>query len=473
MTYVEPVGSLKHDQYEVERVSDDVLEIWRVSVSPPWVAHPRTRELLPSDEFTATFWSHACVEISCGETTIFTDPWLVGPAFTRGWWLAHRPSPEVLDRLAQADAVFVSHNHSDHLNLPTLRELASRNPDVPVFVPAFQADSCERLLASAGLTNVFSAPFMHWLQLSPTTRMCILPDASGRDDSGLLVDHRGHLLLNTVDCANLNGGVLPENVDLLMTSFAGGASGFPICWGELYDEDYIAKEIDSRRRYVARIAVDSARLTKPRMWMPFAGYFTEAHPADSQIRQMNRKNSPEEVATMVKRASPTTATWIPGSGETIDISDGSCEANALSPSEDTREDDFARYLPEIASAMDFAPLQSLDGIRTYFTWAGFSGDLVLHVIESDDRFSTDLRQFWVDFRQAGSVRASAPVDLKDVHYLRMRVRVDAFRYVLREQLPWEELTIGFQARFFRDPDKYNFDFWDHMQNQLPPSPIAW
>ena len=40
--------------------------------------------------------------------------------------------------------------------------------------------------------------------------------------------HPGHRILNTVDCTNPNGGRLPRNVDLMMSDFAGGASGFPM-----------------------------------------------------------------------------------------------------------------------------------------------------------------------------------------------------------------------------------------------------
>lgn len=38
----------------------------------------------------------------------------------------------------------------------------------------------------------------------------------------------GHKILNTVDCTRPNGGRLPMNVDLMMSDFAGGASGFPM-----------------------------------------------------------------------------------------------------------------------------------------------------------------------------------------------------------------------------------------------------
>ena len=39
------------------------------------------------------------------------------------------------------------------------------------------------------------------------------------------------ILLN-VDCNNLNGGILPDDIDILMSSYAGGASGFPLCFDD-------------------------------------------------------------------------------------------------------------------------------------------------------------------------------------------------------------------------------------------------
>ena len=46
---------------------------------------------IEDDELTVEFWTHACCEITAGGHRIVTDPWLVGPAFSRGWWLAHEP----------------------------------------------------------------------------------------------------------------------------------------------------------------------------------------------------------------------------------------------------------------------------------------------------------------------------------------------------------------------------------------------
>lgn len=47
-------------------------------------------------------------------------------------------------------------------------------------------------------------------------------------DTCIIVEYKGHKILNTVDCTRPNGGRLPEKVALMMSDFAGGASGFPM-----------------------------------------------------------------------------------------------------------------------------------------------------------------------------------------------------------------------------------------------------
>lgn len=65
--------------------------------------------------FQLTYLAHACMELKLGSRTMIFDPWLLGPAFARGWWLFHEPPSDSLERLCHADLVYISHMHSDHL----------------------------------------------------------------------------------------------------------------------------------------------------------------------------------------------------------------------------------------------------------------------------------------------------------------------------------------------------------------------
>ncbi len=67
--------------------------------------------------FQLTYITHACIELKAGNKRMMFDPWITGPAFARGWWLLHEPPFDAMDRLSQADLIYISHMHSDHLRL--------------------------------------------------------------------------------------------------------------------------------------------------------------------------------------------------------------------------------------------------------------------------------------------------------------------------------------------------------------------
>lgn len=469
MEYVNPEGGVTQEELQVEKTPDGAIYLFERRPASPWDVNEMLRQPLRVGELTLRFYAHACMEIGLGGKRLFTDPWLVGPAFTRGWWLAHKPPADWLDSLAAADAIYISHNHSDHLNRHTLKRLVARNPNVPVFVPQYAKDSCQSILRSIGLKSVSVVPFGVWVKFGDLGRFMILADQASRDDSGILIEYKGHRILNTVDCSNLCGGNLPGSVDVLLTSFASGASGYPVCWSELYSEEFISRFVLANRRLKAEQAVQYSRQTQAKVYIPFAGYFEEAHPKDSEIRRLNVHNTPEEVCAQIRQQCPGIVTWIPEPGQVLNLARLPEVPAPVQP--ELPEHDFEEFLSELRQAHEFGPLQSMEGVRRYFEWAGFyAKDLILHVIETDEDFTQVVREFYVDFSDLSfpPLRPTRPH-----RYLRMKVRSDVFRHVLRWALPWEEISIGFQARFYREPDKYNLDFWDHFQNQLPSEPLPW
>lgn len=169
-----------------------------------------------------------------GDKTIFTDPWLCGPAFLNGWWLEREPPESVYQELASCDAIYISHSHEDHLNWPTLSILAQINPRPKIFVadldpPVFNQNMLRQSLLGTPQTqlmfeSVTRLQLGEWHYLDNDTRMMILPDGTFSSiDTCALFEYKGHLILNTVDCRTPNGDHLPEDVDLLLTEFAGAS----------------------------------------------------------------------------------------------------------------------------------------------------------------------------------------------------------------------------------------------------------
>ena len=106
-----------------------------------------------------------------GKVSFLTDPiWsdrpspipLVGPSrFVK-------PGLTIHD-LPTIDFVVISHNHYDHLDLPSLRALEERNPDATFFVPLGNAD----LLRRQGITHVQELDWKQSVTLEGVTVHCL------------------------------------------------------------------------------------------------------------------------------------------------------------------------------------------------------------------------------------------------------------------------------------------------------------
>ena len=129
---------------------------------------------------TVTWIGHATVLVQMDNVTFLTDPiWskrpspvpIVGPRrFVK-------PGVAIKD-LPPIDFVVISHNHYDHLDLPTLRKLAKRSPKTVFFVPLGNADLLRRNgikqvqeldwgeTAAYGDTTVHCLPTQHWSKRS-------------------------------------------------------------------------------------------------------------------------------------------------------------------------------------------------------------------------------------------------------------------------------------------------------------------
>ena len=136
----------------------DVLK-WRFNRELPddplWqYVDPQVAVAVPDrvvDGVVATFVNHATVLVQIGGKNILTDPiWSerASPLSFLGPKRYHPPAMG-LDALPPIDAVVISHNHYDHLDLATLKQLQAQFQ--PVFITGL---GNRELLQSSGLGNV-------------------------------------------------------------------------------------------------------------------------------------------------------------------------------------------------------------------------------------------------------------------------------------------------------------------------------
>ena len=112
---------------------------WRLTREPrPWVYRHRDpaeppSETIPPGSIRATHVGHATVLIQAHGLNILTDPIWSDRAGPFSWAGVRRFEPPGIrfDDLPRIDAVLVSHNHYDHMDIPTLRMIVKRfNPKI-------------------------------------------------------------------------------------------------------------------------------------------------------------------------------------------------------------------------------------------------------------------------------------------------------------------------------------------------------
>ncbi|XP_077348423.1 cytidine monophosphate-N-acetylneuraminic acid hydroxylase-like isoform X2 [Lithobates pipiens] len=483
MKYVNPPDSFCQEELVIEKNEDNSISLVELDPPNPWDSDPKIPVDLEVGELQITYLTHACMELKLGQKYMVFDPWLIGPAFARGWWLLHEPPSDWLDRVCHADLIYISHMHSDHLSYPTLRKLAERRPDIPIFVGNTERPVFWYLDQSdVNLTNVNVVPFGIWQQVDADLRFMILMDGVHPEmDTCIIVEYKGHKILNTVDCTRPNGAKLPTDVDVMMSDFAGGASGFPMTFsGGKFTEEWKAQFIKTERKKLLHYKAQLVKDLNPRIYCPFAGYFVEAHPSDKYIKETNIKNDAATLNQLITKMS-NVITWTPKPGAVLDVGrvlkDPSDREAIVDPPEGTKifKDswDFGTYLDAMSTSFKDEIFNYPSWIQEYFTWAGFKGyNLVVRMIETDEDF-VDLPRgynYLVDFSDL-SFPTKRPT--RDHPYEEIRSRATVMRHVVKNGLLWDDLYIGFQTRIQRDPDIYHHQFWNHFQIKLPLTPPDW
>ena len=159
--------------HTVSNCTSDLLK-WQMSGErrrwPNWVEnrpHPAPADTI--DDLSATFIGHATVLLQINGLNILTDPFLssrTSPFQFAGPKRVRQPGI-VLEDLPPIDAVLLSHNHYDHMDLPALRKLHDLHGP-RIFTP----------LGNAAIINKARRPFPSPKAIGATSSPCQTTSAS-------------------------------------------------------------------------------------------------------------------------------------------------------------------------------------------------------------------------------------------------------------------------------------------------------
>lgn len=426
------------------------------------------------------FNAHASVSVEVDGLKLITDPWLIGSCFVNGWWHAYPPSDESIDRLKSADFIYISHNHPDHLHIPTLKNYVSK--DTKILCPNFESRSVETILRSQGFHNLVICDFMREIKLSTSSgeiKIVIVKSGDDRDDSALLLCTKNKKIFFAVDANMPNNWVLPD-VDVLFTPFAGGASGFPSRvenFSKFKKIEIIANNRASMLNNHVKKLVSS---TNPNYVVPYAGYFCEIN-RDSDVSEINKKNTPEELINFVEMHFKNIDGINP-----IDFPLFSLESTGMAVK--NSQENPAYFLDDqyVKDTLEQTSSFSIDlnedellSLGASFINSQFVENLTVVFLPMDNLikesvglglvldFSENKRSFKIkNFNGQSDLAIISELRLFTNNNLEiLRVRSTSFAMAIRMGLPLEDLSIGFQVKMFRDPNVYNFKFWDYFTNK--------
>ncbi|MCG8556473.1 MAG: MBL fold metallo-hydrolase [Proteobacteria bacterium] len=130
---------------------------------------------------------------------LVTDPWISGRAYFGSWGLTHEiPIPQ-LDSILNAEYLWFSHGHPDHLDADSLDRFQNKK----ILLPNHVGARIYHDLASRGY-NVSILPDREWVELSHHIRVLCISDYY--QDSLLLLDINGRLVVNLNDATDRGWG---------------------------------------------------------------------------------------------------------------------------------------------------------------------------------------------------------------------------------------------------------------------------
>eukprot|EP00854_Cymbomonas_tetramitiformis_P012309 gene12309-14538_t len=209
-----------------------------------------------------------------------------------------------------------------------------------------------------------------------------------------------------------------------------------------------------RKTYINKIN-GLIQKTNAKVFIPYACYFVEAHPTDSDIRELNTKNTLNDVITCVNQD-----VWVPFPNGIFDMFDMKGEYPKYAFEHYYRTDwNFDYYLKDYDKYANYSISNNHEFYSEYFKWAGFkSYDLILHIIETSDDFSLELNQIIFDFKSNKIIKYRH----KNRNYMRVRIRQSHLRKVMIEGEAWEGIYGAFGGRFYVEPDIYHYKFLSHF-----------
>ncbi len=141
------------------------------------------------------FISHAGFIVEVESKKIFIDPWTKGKTFNDGWALT---AGDIDVNYSEIDYIFVTHEHPDHFNFPTLKSISKIDKErIKILYQKHASPRLKNAFEKMGFSEVIELPIYKWIKIDEINLYC---GSAGSMDSFLAIKSGGKTILNLNDC---------------------------------------------------------------------------------------------------------------------------------------------------------------------------------------------------------------------------------------------------------------------------------
>ena len=418
------------------------------------------RRMHSDDSVVVELRSHATIEVVTNGFSLLMDPWLDGPCFLGSW--IHYPPVLGDGGPRRADAIWITHEHSDHFHIPTLERF---DRSTPILTPDFPDGRIPARLAELGFTDIRPIPFGEPVELAPDFTITAFEPASLWNDSLLLIEAAGFRMLNLSD-AGMNQRIadLVGPVDMISSAFSPSASSYPFAWTHI-DKGEKLRLLDRAAQGGVDMLTAAARMYGARYVLPFADHFSLWHPAHREYVRMFPPLTVKDVREALADTEIEVVDLLPG--ESFDVVRKRSK-RLWNDRERIYEPEYVEnYLDQLWDAGEFArhyPQGTVteEEVEDYFLTLNKTPEIIQaeELVVTVRAMDVELRD--TQFEVALQLRPGAieRCELQDgPHELLIEIPMGVLAAVVQGDLQWDEAIIGFWCRFSRSPDIYHAGFW--------------
>ncbi len=411
-----------------------------------------------------TYIGHAAMIMkSSGGKTILMDPWLTDPTYHGTWW--HYPQLALgVDDLPPIDYLYISHEHPDHFDPPTLERMDKR---VSIVIANFRNKKFRDRIAALGFDDITELDFHEDYQ--PTgadfTLRMIAPDRAW-DDSAIVVRDAQHTFVNVNDC-HLDDQTLAKlgesfDIDLSFLTFT-GASQYPNCF-DFPEQSRLERARASKKSHIEEF-VSWAKLLRTKRAVPAAGNFALLAEDQLHLNDPNYVNHPGEAIAALKKEAPEIEGVQMNPGDRWSEGGGLERLNPA-PDWDRRMEEIHRLSSEVQPrvrelrAAEVAASPGLaERFRTHFNTILARDPKNAREIGITVWWQVDGPEggdWYIDFnRDDDWVQSGVPDDWN----LRITMPDKLVEMGVSGHSSWDNLVLSFRSRLSRQPDDYKQAFW--------------